>query len=94
MRASTGVGVFQEYYQSNQLKDYSSQEVAWIPSLEAFMMFFGGLWIGRLYGKTWKPASIPQIGVACMHLTDHFHLQITMARFTSCSVEASYTSSA
>ncbi|KAK5057489.1 hypothetical protein LTR84_011489 [Exophiala bonariae] len=43
------VGVFQEYYQSNQLREYSSQEVAWIPSLEAFMMFFGGLWIGRIY---------------------------------------------
>jgi hypothetical protein len=55
MQISTGVGVFQEYYQNNQLKDYTSQEVAWIPSLEAFMMFFGGLWIGRLYGKTLKP---------------------------------------
>jgi len=51
LKILAGVGVFQEYYQSNQLKDYSSQEVAWIPSLEAFMMFFGGLWIGRLYGK-------------------------------------------
>ncbi|KIX00835.1 uncharacterized protein Z518_09900 [Rhinocladiella mackenziei CBS 650.93] len=43
------IGVFQEYYESHQLKNYSSQEVAWIPSLEAFMMFAGGIWVGRAY---------------------------------------------
>ncbi|EXJ73353.1 uncharacterized protein A1O5_03113 [Cladophialophora psammophila CBS 110553] len=43
------IGVFQEYYEAHQLKDYSSQEIAWIPSLEAFMMFVGGLWVGRVY---------------------------------------------
>jgi hypothetical protein len=59
-RYPAGVGVFQEYYQNNQLREYSSQEVAWIPSLEAFMMFFGGLWIGRIYGKTSRlPSSLP-----------------------------------
>lgn len=47
---SLGIGVFQEYYETHQLKEYSSQEVAWIPSLEAFMMFVGGLWVGRIYG--------------------------------------------
>jgi len=47
----TGIGVFQEYYETHQLRDYTSQEVAWIPSLEAFMMFAGGLWVGRAYGK-------------------------------------------
>jgi len=43
------IGVFQEYYQTHQLKEYTSQEIAWIPSLEAFMMFIGGLWVGRVY---------------------------------------------
>ncbi|ETI25195.1 hypothetical protein G647_04568 [Cladophialophora carrionii CBS 160.54] len=43
------IGVFQDYYQSHQLKEYTSQEIAWIPSLEAFMMFIGGLWVGRVY---------------------------------------------
>ncbi|KIW28242.1 uncharacterized protein PV07_07921 [Cladophialophora immunda] len=43
------IGVFQEYYEAHQLKEYSSQEIAWIPSLEAFMMFVGGLWVGRVY---------------------------------------------
>jgi hypothetical protein len=54
--AQIGIGVFQEYYQSHQLKQYTSQEIAWIPSLEAFMMFIGGLWVGRVYGKP-SPAS-------------------------------------
>ncbi|KAI1609011.1 MFS transporter, MCP family, solute carrier family 16, member 10 [Exophiala viscosa] len=43
------IGVFQDYYETHQLKEYSSQEVAWIPSLESFMMFVGGLWVGRIY---------------------------------------------
>jgi hypothetical protein len=28
------IGVFQEYYQSHQLKQYTASEVAWIPSLQ------------------------------------------------------------
>ncbi|RMZ75716.1 hypothetical protein DV738_g5336, partial [Chaetothyriales sp. CBS 135597] len=42
-------GVFQAYYETHQLREYSSQEVAWIPSLESFMLFMGGLWVGRVY---------------------------------------------
>ncbi|RMZ88086.1 hypothetical protein DV736_g4682, partial [Chaetothyriales sp. CBS 134916] len=41
--------VFQAYYETHQLRDYSPQEIAWIPSLESFMMFIGGLWVGRVY---------------------------------------------
>ncbi|KAL6245905.1 hypothetical protein RBB50_007058 [Rhinocladiella similis] len=43
------IGVFQEYYETHQLRQYSSQEVAWIPSTESCMMFLGGIWVGRLY---------------------------------------------
>jgi hypothetical protein len=28
------VGIFQDYYQSHQLRDYSPSEIAWIPSLQ------------------------------------------------------------
>ncbi|RDW85368.1 hypothetical protein BP5796_03693 [Coleophoma crateriformis] len=34
------IGVFQNYYEKNQLKDYSSSTVAWIPSTQSFMLFF------------------------------------------------------
>lgn len=43
------IGIFQEHYQSNQLRDYTPQEIAWIPSLEGSMMWANGLWIGRVY---------------------------------------------
>ena len=43
------VGVFQSYYQSNQLHHYSPSTVAWIPSLEIFVMFFPGPVVGFFY---------------------------------------------
>ncbi|KAK3074516.1 hypothetical protein LTR53_002998 [Teratosphaeriaceae sp. CCFEE 6253] len=43
------IGVFQDYYQTHQLKAYSPSTVSWISSLEAFFMFTGGPIIGKLY---------------------------------------------
>jgi hypothetical protein len=34
------IGVFQDYYQTHQLSNYSSSTVAWIPATESFFMFF------------------------------------------------------
>lgn len=42
------IGVFQEYYQENMLRGYSSSTVSWIPSLELFMMFVGGPVFGKV----------------------------------------------
>jgi hypothetical protein len=35
-----GIGVFQDYYQTHQLSNYSPSTVAWIPATESFFMFF------------------------------------------------------
>jgi MFS family permease len=43
------VGVFQSYYQANQLRDYSPSTVAWISSCEIFVMFFPGPIVGFFY---------------------------------------------
>ncbi|KAL1974653.1 hypothetical protein VTN31DRAFT_4857 [Thermomyces dupontii] len=43
------VGVFQDYYQLHQLKDYTASEIAWIPSLQIFFMVFMGLFIGKVF---------------------------------------------
>ncbi len=43
------IGVFQEYYQEHLLSQYSSSTVAWIPSMELFMMFFGGPVFGKVF---------------------------------------------
>ena len=50
------IGVFQEYYQTHQLAAYSPSTIAWIPSLETFMMFLGGPVFGKIldsYGPRW-----------------------------------------
>ena len=50
------IGVFQAYYETHQLKEYSPSDIAWIPSLETFMMFAGGPICGKIfdnYGPRW-----------------------------------------
>ncbi|KAH8648649.1 putative MFS monocarboxylate transporter [Xylariales sp. PMI_506] len=50
------IGVFQDYYEAHQLKDYSSSSIAWILSLEPFVLFAAGLFVGKLfdnYGPRW-----------------------------------------
>lgn len=42
-------GVFQSYYEVNQLKDYSESEIAWIGSVQQLILFFVGLFVGRVF---------------------------------------------
>jgi MFS family permease len=52
----TCIGVFQTYYQENQLKQYSPSSVSWIPSTEIFIMQLGAPVYGKLfdsYGPRW-----------------------------------------
>jgi MFS family permease len=46
---NSGVGVFQDYYQRKLLSSYSPSTIAWIPSLEIFMMFAGGPVYGKIF---------------------------------------------
>lgn len=41
--------VFQEYFSTHQLKDYSPGQIGWIFSLGLFLTFFGGLPIGPIF---------------------------------------------
>ncbi|KAL5360191.1 hypothetical protein BJX96DRAFT_175060 [Aspergillus floccosus] len=45
------IGVFQSYYETHQLQQYSSSEISWIASLELFILFWGGPVIGRIYDR-------------------------------------------
>ena len=50
------IGVFQEYYVSGPLSNYSQSTISWIPSMEVFGMTFCGVFFGRLfdsYGPRW-----------------------------------------
>lgn len=43
------VGVFQSYYQTHQLSQYSPSTVSWISSLQIFVMFFPGPIVGFFF---------------------------------------------
>lgn len=59
------VGVFQDYYQTHQLQQYTSSEISWIPALQSgwspfynelnvltttvFCMLFGGPFVGKIF---------------------------------------------
>ncbi|KAB8229637.1 MCT family MFS transporter [Aspergillus alliaceus] len=45
------VGIFQEYYQRNLLKQYSASTISWIPSLQVFFMLASAPPIGFLYDR-------------------------------------------
>ncbi|KAL4929367.1 MCT family MFS transporter [Aspergillus undulatus] len=45
------VGIFQEYYQNDLLRNYSTSAVSWIPSLEIFFMMAMGPIVGVLYDR-------------------------------------------
>ncbi|PGH32708.1 hypothetical protein GX50_04490 [[Emmonsia] crescens] len=45
----TCIGVFQDYYQKNQLKSYSPSTVAWITSLETCMIFIAAPICGKIF---------------------------------------------
>lgn len=48
---SSGVGTFQEYYESGPLSNYSPSTISWIPSLQIFFMSFLGPVVGRLFDR-------------------------------------------
>lgn len=43
------IGVFQDYYQTHQLREYSPSQIAWIPSLQLFFMLAGGPLVGKVF---------------------------------------------
>jgi len=43
------IGVFQDYYQTHQLRRYSPSQIAWIPSLQLFFMLAGGPFVGKIF---------------------------------------------
>ena len=55
------VGIFQEYYQQNQLSNYSSSTIAWIPSTEIFMLFAGGSICGKIF-DSFGPRNLLLVG--------------------------------
>jgi MFS family permease len=55
------LGVFQNYYQMNQLRDYSPSTIAWIPSIQIFIMFIPGPVVGWVFDN-YGPRSLLLFG--------------------------------
>ncbi|KAE8154625.1 MFS general substrate transporter [Aspergillus avenaceus] len=47
----SSIGVFQAYYMSDLLREYSSSKISWIPSLQIFFMFATGPIVGQIYDR-------------------------------------------
>ncbi|KAK9452839.1 major facilitator superfamily domain-containing protein [Dipodascopsis uninucleata] len=43
------IGLFQQYYAEKQLSSYTESTIAWITSLQIFIMIFSGSFVGRVY---------------------------------------------
>ncbi|KAK7915045.1 major facilitator superfamily transporter [Apiospora marii] len=55
------VGIFQQYYETGPLSDYSPSTIAWITSLQIFFLSFLGPVIGRL-NDTYGPRVLVAVG--------------------------------
>ncbi|BCS20328.1 MCT family MFS transporter [Aspergillus puulaauensis] len=79
------VGVFQEYYQNDLLRSYSTSAVSWIPSLEIFFMMAMGPIVGVLYdryGPRWLllTGSIMHVFGIMMTSISHEYYQILLSQ--------------
>ncbi|KAJ5392475.1 MFS general substrate transporter [Penicillium cosmopolitanum] len=53
---TNSLGVFQNYYEKELLRAYSASTIAWIASTQIFMMYGGGIVLGKVfdhYGPRW-----------------------------------------
>jgi MFS family permease len=59
------IGVFQQYYQTHQLSNFSASTIAWIPGLEVFILMLMGAFVGKIYDN-FGPRILLAVGL-CLH---------------------------
>lgn len=69
------MGVFQTYYQVNQLKAYSASAIAWILSTQSFFFFGLAPWIGLAFDRFGPRALL--IGGTLLHITGLLSLALS-----------------
>ncbi|KDQ61330.1 hypothetical protein JAAARDRAFT_30747 [Jaapia argillacea MUCL 33604] len=68
-------GVYQNYYQLHQLSNYTPSDISWIGSLQLGFIFWGGIFVGRLFdmghlrwlllfGSIWTVFSLMMVSLA------------------------------
>ncbi|PYI29055.1 putative MFS monocarboxylate transporter [Aspergillus indologenus CBS 114.80] len=93
-------GVFQAYYQENQLKDYSAFQISWISSIQTFILFGGGIVAGKLYDN-YGPKLLVFLGVflhlfgmmMCSISTQYYQFILSQGVCTSIGDAALFTAS-
>ncbi|KAL1301917.1 hypothetical protein AAFC00_006094 [Neodothiora populina] len=76
---TSSVGVFQTYYSQNQLSEYSSSTVSWIPSANLFMLLVLAPVFGKLfdsYGPRWIivfGTIVDVLGLMFLSLSDKYY---------------------
>ncbi|TXT11228.1 hypothetical protein VHUM_01979 [Vanrija humicola] len=65
---SNSFGVFQAYYETGPLAAYSPSTISWIGSMQMFLMFFGGLFVGRIFDRH-GPHVLMAPGTVCLVLS-------------------------
>ena len=61
-------GAFQDYFSSNQLRDYSSGQIGWIFSLYLFLVFLCGIYTGVIFDAH-GPKVVIAVGSVAMVLS-------------------------
>ena len=61
-------GAFQDYFSSNQLRDYSSGQIGWIFSLNLFLVFLCGIYTGVIFDAH-GPKVVLAVGSVAMVLS-------------------------
>ncbi|KAK9458368.1 major facilitator superfamily domain-containing protein [Dipodascopsis uninucleata] len=88
------IGVFQTYYEENQLNYLSPSTISWIGSLQTFVLAIGGLFFGRIadmYGPRWLTVPgciLLTVGVSMTALCDKYY-QFVLAQGLCSSLGAS-----
>ncbi|KAK5048699.1 hypothetical protein LTR84_005791 [Exophiala bonariae] len=59
------VGIFQTYFEANQLRDFSPSEIGWIPGVLVFVALTVGLQVGPLLDR-YGPTYILLLGTICI----------------------------
>ena len=57
--------VFESYFRTHQLSDYSHSEIGWIFSLYLFLVFFVGVQVGPLFDR-FGPRWLVAAGTSCI----------------------------
>jgi MFS family permease len=71
-------GVYQEYYQTNQLRNESPSAISWIGSLQVFFLLSGNLFGGPLFDRfgakvIWPPAMLYLLSVMMTSLCKEYY---------------------